>query len=87
MWSYLLGHAIALEVREGQASIMHHFAYVVAIPGLYDQVIAHMAPGVPDTVFMDPATSTATFMRFSNTEALALNFGRDEVLHHLILNR
>ena len=46
-----------------------------------------MAPGVPDTVFMDPVTSTATFIRFSNAEALAPNFGRDEVLHRLILNQ
>ena len=53
---------------------------------MYDQVIAHMAPGVPDTVFMDPVTLTATFIRFSNAEALAPNFGHDEVLHHLILN-
>ena len=65
---------------------MHHFTYVVAIPGLYDQAIACMAPGVPDTVFMDPATSTATFIRFSNAEALAPNFRHDEVLHRLILN-
>ena len=65
---------------------MHHFAYVVAIPGLYDRVMARMAPGVPDTVFMDPATLTATFIRFSNAEVLAPNFGRDEVLHRLILN-
>ena len=36
MWGYLLGCAFSPDMKEGHAIVMCHFAYVMAVPGLYE---------------------------------------------------
>jgi hypothetical protein len=87
MWGYLLGRSIAPDTREGRAIVMRHFAYVAAIPGLYEQAINRLVPDNHGGLFVSPSVATIEITKFSNEEALAPNFGRDDILHRLILNR
>ena len=86
MWGYLLGRALSPDTREGRAIVMCHFAYVMAVPGLYDQAVNNWRATNPDQPLLSPASAMITIARFSTQEVLSPNFGRDKVLHHLIHN-
>ena len=87
MWGYLLGHALSPDTREGRAIVMCHFAYVTAVPGLYDQAVNNWRATNPNQPLLSLASAMITIMRFSTQEVISLNFSRDEVLHCLIHNR
>ena len=81
MWGYLLGHAFLPNMKEGHAIVMHHFAYVMAVPGLYEQAMN------PEYLLSDLATSTVTIIRFGTQDVVFPNFGHDEIVCHLIHNQ
>ena len=86
VWGYLLGKAISPNMnRSARAIVGCQFAYVVAQPGLYQAAIERMVPHDRSTYFMDPGAASVTITRISVNEAMAPNFGREDILHNLVI--
>ena len=83
VWGYLLGKAISPNVNwSAQAIVSHRFVYVVAKPGLYQAAIERMVLHDRSTYFVDPGAASVTITRISVNEAMAPNFGREDILHN-----
>jgi len=76
VWGYLLAKVIApFANRSARAIVTRQFAYVMALPGLYEEAIARLVTDDHSSHFLDPAVSSITITRISVAEALSPNFG------------
>jgi len=61
--------------RSVQVKVAHQFAYVVALPGVYEEAIAQLITNNHSMHFLNPDVSSVTITQISMVDALSPNFG------------
>jgi len=87
VWGYLLAKVIApFAERSVQMKVTCQFAYVAALPRVYEEAMARLITNDHSTHFLNLDVSSVTITWISVVEALSPNFGQECILTNPIID-